>query len=94
MRKFAVIAALISVLTFSGCTNEGNFLSSTTATEPNVSNSSVSTGRNYIANRNSGKLHSSSCDSLPYEENRIYFGTIEEAHAAGYTDHHRECMGG
>lgn len=48
---------------------------------------------NYIANRNSGKLHSVYCDSLPYEENRIYFDTIEAAHTAGYTDHHRECMG-
>lgn len=48
--------------------------------------------KNYVANRNSGKLHSISCDSLPYEKNRIYFETVEQAHAAGYTDHHKECM--
>lgn len=47
----------------------------------------------YVANKNSGKLHSIFCDSLPYESNREYFETIEEAHSAGYTDHHKECMG-
>lgn len=47
----------------------------------------------YIANKNSGKLHSTDCDELPAEKNRIYFETIEEAHTAGYTNHHVECMG-
>ena len=47
----------------------------------------------YIANRNSGKLHSTDCDELPAEQNRVYFETIEDAHAAGYTNHHVECMG-
>lgn len=56
-------------------------------------NGTASSSGNYIANRNSGKLHSAHCDSLPYEENRIYFDTIEQAHTAGYTDHHKECMG-
>ncbi len=50
------------------------------------------TNGNYIANRNSGKLHYYTCDSLPYEQNRIYFATEAEANAAGYTDNHKECM--
>ena len=51
------------------------------------------TNYHYIANKNSGKLHSINCSSLPYEYNRIYFETIDAAHKAGYTDHHVECMG-
>ncbi|MDE5769810.1 MAG: hypothetical protein K2H82_10540 [Oscillospiraceae bacterium] len=78
MKKIATIVALIGILTLSGCTDKTD---------------SSSSDKNYIANKNSGKLHSISCDSLPYEENRIYFSTIEQAHSAGYTDHHKECMG-
>lgn len=51
-------------------------------------------GKEYIANRNSGKLHYYTCDSLPYMKNRVYFSSKEEAYAAGYTDIHKECMGG
>ncbi len=46
----------------------------------------------YIANIHSKKLHSIDCSELPAEYNRVYFKTIEEAHEAGYTDHHKECM--
>ncbi|MDE5563523.1 MAG: hypothetical protein K2I93_00070 [Oscillospiraceae bacterium] len=77
MRKIITIVAFISMLALSGCTDR---------------TASSSTEKNYIANKNSGKLHSISCDSLPYEKNRIYFETIEVAHAAGYTNHHKECM--
>ncbi|MDE5738585.1 MAG: hypothetical protein K2H93_09495 [Oscillospiraceae bacterium] len=63
-------------------------------TEPVITEPETAPEKNYIANKNSGKLHSTNCDSLPYEKNRIYFSTIEQAHNAGYTDHHRECMGG
>ena len=62
--------------------------------EPVITEPETAPEKNYIANKNSGKLHSTNCDSLPYEKNRIYFSTIEQAHNAGYTDHHRECMGG
>ena len=47
----------------------------------------------YVWNTRNHKLHSIYCDSLPYEENKIYFSTIDEANAAGYTDQHYECMG-
>ena len=66
----------------------------TTSTTELQTESMTAPEKNYIANKNSGKLHSTNCDSLPYEKNRIYFSTIEQAHNAGYTDHHRECMGG
>lgn len=49
--------------------------------------------KTYVGNRRNHKLHSIHCDSLPYEDNRIYFSTIEEAEEAGYTDKHYECMG-
>lgn len=78
MKKIAAMLAFISILALSGCTDGAD---------------SSSSEKNYIANKNSGKLHSINCDSLPYEENRIYFESIEKAHAAGYTDHHKECMG-
>lgn len=48
--------------------------------------------RAFIANRNSGKLHYFTCPQLPFEQNRIYYDTKEEAYAAGYTNEHRECM--
>ena len=49
--------------------------------------------KNYVGNVNNHKLHSINCTQLPYEENRVYFSTIEAAYAAGYTDKHYECMG-
>lgn len=54
---------------------------------------SSKSAKNYVANKNSGKLHSIHCDSLPYEDNRVYFSSIKEANNAGYTDNHKECMG-
>ncbi|MDE5737487.1 MAG: hypothetical protein K2H93_03890 [Oscillospiraceae bacterium] len=92
MRKIAIMIAFIGVLTLAGFTNRTN---SSSSEENYIANQTVSSSseKNYIANRNSGKLHSTNCDSLPYEKNRIYFATIEEAHAAGYTNQHKECMG-
>lgn len=48
----------------------------------------------YIVNKNNGKLHYYTCDSLPLERNRIYYPTKQSANASGYTDEHRECMEG
>lgn len=77
------------MLLFVGCTGG----SSTIDSSSDSTADSVLT-KNYVANKNSRKLHSIYCDSLPYEENRIYFSTIEEANNAGYSDKHKECMGG
>ena len=43
-------------------------------------------GQNYIVNKNSGAIHSPSCSRLPKEKNRIYYGTLEEVYANGYTN--------
>ena len=48
--------------------------------------------KNYIGNKNSQVLHVPTCDSLPYERNRVSFGTIDEALKQGYHKHY-ECMG-
>ena len=39
----------------------------------------------YIGNKNSKKLHISSCNSLPKAENQVIFDNYEEAISAGYT---------
>jgi ABC-type glycerol-3-phosphate transport system substrate-binding protein len=65
----------------------GNIYQSTTTTQETVVGN-----RNYIGNKNSHVLHVPTCDSLPYEQNRTYFGTIKEALDKGYRKHY-ECMG-
>jgi hypothetical protein len=62
----------------------GNTYQSTTATQR--------IDRNYIGNKNSLILHVPTCNSLPYEQNRVYFSTIKEALDQGYHKHY-ECMG-
>ncbi|MDE6666516.1 MAG: hypothetical protein K2K14_10110 [Ruminococcus sp.] len=64
----------------------------TTTTETEYVSETAKPEKNYIANKKSKKLHSIYCDSLPYERNRVYFSSIEEANNAGYTDNHKECM--
>lgn len=39
----------------------------------------------FIGNKNSGKFHTDECKNLPREENRLIFGSYEEATQAGYT---------
>ena len=39
----------------------------------------------YIGNKNSQKFHAPTCDSLPKEENRVYFDSYDAAIDAGYT---------
>lgn len=46
---------------------------------------------NYIGNKNNGKLHRSTCSSLPLEKNQAVFQTREEAVAAGYDDPCKRC---
>lgn len=85
MKKRIIAFSLVCMLAFTGC-DAGS--SSTAQSHNDVNHNSG----NYIANRNSGKLHSSHCDSLPQEQNRIYFSSVEEANEAGYNDNHKECM--
>ena len=39
----------------------------------------------YIGNKNSLKFHCSACNSLPYEKNRVYFTTRDQAIEQGYS---------
>ena len=39
----------------------------------------------YVGNKNSHKFHAPTCDSLPKEENRVYFDSYNDAIDAGYT---------
>lgn len=41
-------------------------------------------GESYIGNKNSQKFHAPTCNSLPKEENRVYFDSYEAAIEAGY----------
>lgn len=41
--------------------------------------------REFIGNKNSKKVHLPGCSGLPKEENRVYFETLEEAIAQGYS---------
>ncbi|MDR3119938.1 MAG: MBL fold metallo-hydrolase [Clostridiales bacterium] len=41
----------------------------------------------YIGNKNTRKLHSPACQSLPDEKNRVSFDTLDGALAAGYEKH-------
>ncbi len=86
-----LVLAIAVALTLTSCTADS--LYSNNYNDNSYESSVQSSSRNYVANRNSKKLHSIHCNSLPYEENRIYFSTIEEANQAGYTDQHKECMG-
>ena len=46
----------------------------------------------FIGNKNTKKLHTSTCSALPKEENQILFDTYQEAIDAGYTPH-SNCLG-
>lgn len=56
-------------------------LTPTPAIEPTIS--PVIT---YIGNKNSLKVHVPTCNSLPLEKNRVYFSSLEEAIASGYSE--------
>ncbi len=56
-----------------------------TESEKTESDSLASTEYSYIGNLNTKIYHTMFCSSLPFEENRIYFITKEEAAASGYT---------
>ena len=100
MRKIGLILLLICAIAFYYHYKKGDLPFDLPFQERNSSISSeysekeepAQSTRAYVGNRRNHKLHSIYCDNLPYEENRVYFSTIEEAHAAGYTDDHYECM--
>lgn len=50
------------------------------------------TGGAYIVNATNHKVHVSSCHKLPAEGNRLYFNSLAEVQAAGYSDYCGICM--
>ena len=101
MRKFALILLLICTIAFYYHYKKGDLpfelpfqeRSNSTSEEYSQNEEHEIGIKSYVGNRNNHKLHSINCENLPYEDNRVYFSTIEEAQAAGYTDKHYECMG-
>lgn len=71
----------------SGTTLSG---SSGSGTNPFETGTSPGAGL-YIGNKNNGKLHRSTCNKLPKNENQAIFNTREEAVAAGYNDPCKLC---
>ena len=53
--------------------------------ETNDKNTSTSTETTYIGNTSSKKFHRDICESLPNENNRVYFSSRDEAISKGYT---------
>lgn len=68
--------------------SNGKYVSIKTEQNQNINTNeslSRSDDQTYIGNIKSKKFHLSSCNSLPYEKNRIYFKTKEEAIDLGYS---------
>lgn len=81
-------------------TTDGNNISITTqkATSPQMSPVPTTSPTQapekgmYVGNVTTKMLHKSTCSKLPAEKNRVYFDTLEEAEAAGYTKHCTVCF--
>ena len=46
----------------------------------------------YVVNKKNGKIHINTCRTLPEEDNRAYFSTMDEVRAAGYSDLCGNCL--
>lgn len=94
---FAVVILLLIIFALDRCSTPRSgtkYTNNTTATSSgSQAVSTLADSKAYVGNKRNGKLHSIYCVSLPYEDNRVYFATEEEAKNAGYTDTHKECMG-
>ena len=55
------------------------------SSQPNNAEPGAEVQTTYIGNKNSQKFHAPGCDSLPKEENRVYFDSYSEAIEAGYS---------
>jgi len=72
------------------CASDGKTVSFTTSRNANVQTNPTMPGEtgsitvSYIGNSNTHKFHLPSCKTLPSEENRVYFGSREEAIEEGY----------
>lgn len=64
--------------------SKDNTISSNTENKITENSTSNISEEKYIGNKNSKKLHKSTCNSLPSEKNSIFFNSIEEALDEGY----------
>lgn len=85
-KKIVVFLAIILVFWLTACGNNANDVPIR-----NTNISSQSTADSYIGNKISKKFHIPSCHTLPKEENRVYFSTIDEAIRNDYT-HCENCQ--
>ena len=75
MNKKLFSILFVCLLLLTGCGKNAAYVSSTKIyTECSM----------YIGNKNSHKFHKPNCHTLPYEENRIYFGSTDEALSTGF----------
>ena len=80
--------ASLSVENITSSTNNGGG-------NPNIGNyeSTPTDKGSYVVNKTNGKIHINTCRTLPAEENRVYYASMEEVRAAGYSDLCRICQG-
>lgn len=72
------------------CTSDGKTVTFTTEKNENISTNPTETAPaieagEYIGNVNSKKFHLPTCQTLPAEQNRVFFDSREEAVDAGYS---------
>ena len=73
-------------------TTDGENLSITWSNQNGSPTNAEPADTTFIGNKNSKKLHTSTCSSLPNPENQAIFHTYQEALDAGYTPH-SNCLG-
>jgi competence protein ComEC len=74
-----------SVTTAPSVNSDGTTVEESSTTSVTTTGSSDGTAQSYIGNKNSKVVHSDSCSSLPAESNRVYFTSLDDARAEGYT---------
>ncbi len=75
------------------CVSDGSTVAFSWESAANAPDTQESTQAEcYIGNKNSHALHLPSCSSLPAEQNRVIFGSLEDGLEAGYNPCSR-CMG-
>ncbi len=74
-----------------GAPQSGEYESAANPTDEAEEENAVTPENSFVGNKNSKVVHSADCGSLPKEENRVYFSSLDEAEAAGYRGH--SCVG-
>ena len=85
MKKTIAIILVTILLFLTACQK-------TTTSSDDAGTPTTVSDKEYIGNKNNGKLHYYTCNQLPAEKNRVYFSSEEEANENGYTEYHNKCM--